>query len=147
VKNRFAAVAAGSLVVIGLAGCSSRPPLPPQPPGALPPLTAHVTVAGQDAGTTHDVWCTQVGWSHTFDIGDKASGTTMVVDAGNQVTARSVEIRNIAGFTGSVSAGTFGNAQATITGHTFTVTGTALGYMADQPRNRVPQQFTIKVNC
>lgn len=110
-------------------------------------MTAHVTVAGQDQGTTHNVSCTQVGWSHTFDIGDKASGTTVVVDTGNQVTPRSVEIRNIAGFSGSYSAGTFGNAQAAVTGHTFIVTGTALGFMADQPRNRVPQQFTIKVNC
>jgi lipoprotein LpqH len=148
VENRFAAVATGSLLVVaGLAACSSPPPLPPQPPGALPPLTAHVTVAGQDAGTTHDVWCTQVGWSNTFETGDKTSGTTVVIDTGDQVKAQSVDIRNIAGFTGSFSTGLFGDAHASIAGHTFMVTGTALGHMADQPQRRVPQQFTIKVNC
>jgi len=110
-------------------------------------VTAHVTIGGQDAGTTHNVWCTQVGWSNTFEIGDKNSGTTAVVDTGDQVKATSVEIRNIGGFTGSFSAGTYGNAQAGVAGQTFTITGTAVGYMADKPTNRVPQQFTIKVNC
>jgi ipoprotein LpqH len=148
VNNRFAAVATGSLLAVGgLAACSSPPPLPPQPPGALPPVTAHITIDGQDAGTTHSVSCTQVGWSNTFDTGNGDSGTTAVVDTGDQVTAESVQIRNVNGFSGSFSAGTYGNADASIAGQTFTITGTALGYMADKPTNRIPQHFTIKVNC
>jgi lipoprotein LpqH len=146
VDNRFAAVCT-PLAVAGLAACSSPPPLPPQPPGALPPVTAHVTINGQEAGTTHNVSCNQTGWSHSFTTGDNASGTTAVVDTGDKVTARSVQIRNLNGFTGSFSAGTYGNADATISGQTFTITGTALGYLADNPTNRVPQHFTIKVNC
>jgi lipoprotein LpqH len=93
------------------------------------------------------VSCTQVGWSHTFDIGDKSSGTTAVVDTGDEVKARMVEIRNVNGFSGTFAQGTLGNANARVAGDTFTITGTALGYTADKPRNQVPQQFTIKVNC
>lgn len=141
-------MATGSLLAVaGLAACSSPPPLPPQPPGSLPPVTAHITVDGRDAGTTHDVSCTQVGWAHTFDTGDKDSGATAVVETGDQIKAQSVEIRNLNGFSGSFSAGTVGNADANVLGETFTVTGTALGYAADKPTQRVPQQFTIKVNC
>jgi hypothetical protein len=82
-----------------------------------------------------------------FDIGDKDSGTTVVVDTGDQVKAQSVQIRNINGFSGGFSAGTYGNADASIAGQTFVITGTALGYMADKPTSRIPQHFTIKVNC
>ncbi|HME49256.1 lipoprotein LpqH [Mycobacterium sp.] len=147
-ENRFAAAATGALLAVaGLTACSSPPSLPPQPPGALPPRTAHVTIDGQDAGTTHDVSCTQVGWSNTFSTGDKDSGTTAVVNTGDQITAESVQIRNLNGFTGSFTAGTYGNAEATVAGQTFTITGTALGYTPDKPTNQVPQHFTIKVSC
>jgi lipoprotein LpqH len=147
VENRFVAAAAATLAVTAVAACSSTPPLPPPPPGSLPPVTAHVAVQGQDAGTTHQVSCTQVGWSHTFDTGDKSSGTTAVVDTGDEVKARMVEIRNVNGFSGTFAQGTLGNANARVAGDTFTITGTALGYTADKPRNQIPQQFTIKVNC
>jgi ipoprotein LpqH len=148
VENRFVAVASASLLAVaGLAACSSPPPLPPQPAGALPPLTAHVTIGGHDAGTTHNVSCSQTGWSNTFDIGNKDSGTTAVVDTGDQVKATLVQIRNVGGFTGSFSSGTYGNANASVAGQTFTISGTALGVMADRPTNRIPQQFMIKVNC
>ncbi len=110
-------------------------------------MTAHVTIEGQDAGTTHDVSCTQVGWSNTFDTGDKDSGVTAVVDTGDKVKATMVQIRNLNGFTGSFSAGTLGTADATVAGQTFTITGTALGYMTDKSAAQVPAHFMIKVNC
>jgi ipoprotein LpqH len=148
VENRFVAVASASLLAVaGFAACSSPPPLPPQPPGALPAATAHVTIGGQDAGTTHNVSCSQTGWSNTFDTGDKDSGTTVVVDTGDQIKATLVQIRNVGGFTGSFSAGTLGKANASVAGQTFTISGTALGYTAEKPTNQIPEQFMIKVNC
>lgn len=137
----------GIAVVASVAACSSPSPLPPQPAGSLPPLTAHVTLDGQDMGTTHNVSCTQVGWAHTFTTGDQNSGTTTVVNTGDQISAQSVQIRNLDGFTGGVSAGTFGDAEARVAGNTFIVTGTAFGFNADKPTNRVNPQFAIKVNC
>lgn len=147
-QNRFAAVTAGTLLAVaGVAACSSPPPLPPQPPGSLPPVTAHVIVNGYDAGTTHDVSCNQTGWALTFNTGDNNAGTTTVVDTGDQIQPTLVQIRDVDGFTGTFSAGTIGNAQAEVAGQTFTITGTALGYNADKPTHQIPQQFTIKVNC
>lgn len=138
-------MAAGAAAVA--AACSSPPPLPPPPPGSLPPLTAHVTFNGQDRGTTHNVSCNQTGWAHTFNIGDDNSATTAVVSTGDQVTAQSVQFRNLDGFTGGFSAGNFGNGAATVDGNNFVITGTALGFTADKPTNRIPQQFAIRVNC
>ncbi|HYO02916.1 MAG TPA: hypothetical protein VET27_14010 [Mycobacterium sp.] len=34
---------------------------PPPPPGALPPLTAQVSIDGKDMGLTHAVNCNQTG--------------------------------------------------------------------------------------
>lgn len=147
VEHRFVAIAAGTAAVAGVAACSSTQPLPPEPPGSLPPVTAHVTLDGRDIGTTHNVSCTQVGWAHTFTTGDTTSGTTAVVNTGDEVTAQSVQIRNLDGFSGGFAAGNFGDAQAKVAGNTFIITGTVLGFTVDRPSNRIPQQFAIKVNC
>ena len=53
-----------------LAGCSSPPPEYQPPPGALIAGTAHVTINGQDAGTTDSVQCDSAGPLMMMRTGD-----------------------------------------------------------------------------
>jgi ipoprotein LpqH len=134
-------------VVAAVAACSSAPPTSHQPPGALPPTTAQVTVNGQSAGTTHHVDCTQDGWMHTIKTGDNKSGVTVVVDTGDAVRAESVVITNVGDFTGSVYDNKIGKAEATIIGSTFRVNGTAEGASIAEPNQPTTANFDIKANC
>jgi hypothetical protein len=147
VQNRFVVVAAACCAVAGIAGCSSKPEDSPQPPGSLPPVTAQVTVNGQSAGPTHEVQCTQDGWTHKITTGDDKSGVVVVVDSGDTISAKSVVITNVGNFNGSVWENQIGNADATIIGTTFRVNGTAEGATTEDPNQRTTASFEIKANC
>jgi hypothetical protein len=147
VQKKFVAVAGAALCAGSIAGCSSEPANSPQPPGALPPTTAQVTVNGQAAGTTHSVHCTQDGWMHTIKTGDEKSGVTVVVDTGDKVSAESVVITNVGGFSGSFFVNHIGKAQASIIGTTFRVNGPAEGSPTADPNKRATANFDIKANC
>ncbi len=95
----------------GVAGCSSEPPDYQPPPGALVAGTAQVTVNGQDTGTTDAVQCTSTGSLTTITTGDQASGVTAMVSNRDELTAESVAINNLGGFTGSYNAGLGGTAE------------------------------------
>ncbi|MFZ0834447.1 MAG: lipoprotein LpqH [Mycobacterium sp.] len=118
-----------------------------QPPGSLPPATAQVTINGESTGTTKSISCSQDGWMHTFETGDDQSGVRMVVTGGDTVTAESVVINNVGGFNGSVWQNNIGNAQASVIGTTFRVTGTAEGATTDDPNKRTTASFEVKANC
>jgi hypothetical protein len=157
VQNRIVVAAGAVLVLVGVAGCSSSPKSSPQPPGSLPTATAQITINGKSAGTTRDVACTQDDWMHTILTGDKAnvlpekvdgaSGVTVVVDTKDSVNAKSVQITNVNGFTGTVWENNIGKAQATIIGSTWKITGTAQGENANDPNKEVTATFEIKANC
>jgi hypothetical protein len=70
-----------------------------------------------------------------------------VVSNEGGLTAESVSINNLGGFTGSYNAGLGGNADVTMTGRTFAITGTATGFATDQPSFRKDGTFDIKVAC
>jgi ipoprotein LpqH len=149
-KGSVAAAGAALVVVAGIAGCSSPPPPPPQPPGSLPPSTAHVSVNGTDAGTTHAIHCSQDDHYMTIDTGDKTAGVTAVVqsvEGGFKLAAKSVQIRNLGGFTGSYWDGLVGNAEASVAGNTYTITGTVDGFVSDHPDKRTTGTFQIRANC
>jgi len=118
-----------------------------------------VTINGQDAGTTHSVDCNQAEQYFTITTGDRAvrgastltaNGVTAVVestDSGSKMAAKSVQIRNVGGFTGSYWQGQVGNAEAKLAGTTFTITGTADGFNATDPSDRTTATFQIKAGC
>jgi hypothetical protein len=148
VENRFVAVAGAALAVVaGIAGCSSSPPEVPQPPGTLPPVTAHLTINGKDAGTTHAVSCSQVQRLWTIEAGDRASGATAIIESGDTVTAKLVEIRNLGGFSGTYWESNGGNADARIVGNTWMIAGTVDGFNTDNPTKPASGTFEIKANC
>ena len=144
-QKRSVAIAVAAIA--GVAGCSSTPPSSHQPPGSLPPTTAQVTVNGQSALITHRIDCTQDGWMHTFKTGDDKSGVTVVVNTGDTVSAKSVVITNVGDFTGTVYENKIGKAEATVTGTTFRVNGTAEGATNANPNQPATANFDIKVNC
>jgi lipoprotein LpqH len=147
VKNRFVAVAgAASVSAVIIGGCSSPPAEPQQPAGALPPGTAEVTVNGKRMGPTDAVNCAQTQWLWIMEAGDKTAGVTAVVQSGEMLTAKSVQIRNLDGFTGSYWDGQGGNADASIAGNTWTISGTVDGFNADKPK-RATATFKVKANC
>jgi ipoprotein LpqH len=151
VKNLLMAAAGAVLVVAGIAGCSSSPKEPQQPAGALPPNTAHVTINGKDAGTSHDLVCGQQQFLHMIQTANQTSGFTAMIELGPQKpVAKSVQIQNLGGFTGSFGPNV-GKADASVLGNTFKINGTAQGNASDQPPDQLPKAMTatfeIKVNC
>ena len=133
--------------MLAVAGCSSGPPDYQPAPGTLVAGTAHVTVNGQDAGTTEAVQCSATGTLTTIATGDQASGVTTMVSNRDGLTAESVAIRNLGGFTGSYNAGLGGSAKVTMTGRTYDITGTADGFDTANPSFRASGTFAIKVSC
>lgn len=142
-QNRIAAAAAAALAVTVLAGCDSR--APSQVSG-----TASVTVAGNDE-TIHIVKCSQLEWYRTINIGSDFAGAKIVIDQRVEpLTAESVRIQNLGGFTGMYSQGDGddgGDAKANLRGDKFTVIGTAHGYETDKPDEPATVTFKIVVTC
>jgi hypothetical protein len=147
VQNRFVVIAGTACCAVVAVACSSSQGDPPQPPGSLPGSTAQITINGKSVGTTRAVHCTQDGWTHTIETGDQSSGTRLVVDTGDSVSARSVVLTNVGEFTGSVWENNIGNAEASIIGTTFRVNGTAEGATTANPNQRASATFEIKANC
>jgi lipoprotein LpqH len=145
VRTHLFAITAAALA---LAGCSSGPPEYTPPPGSLVAGTAEATVNGQDAGATDTVQCTTIGPLTIISTGDDASGVTALVSNRDQLTAESVAIRDLGGFTGSYNAGLGDNtANVGMTGRTYDITGTAEGFDTDSPSFRNSGTFAIKVSC
>ena len=109
--------------------------------------TAQVSVNGQNVGTTEAVGCSSAGSLTTITTGDQASGTTVLVSNKEALTAASVGINNVGGFTGSYNAGLGGTAKVTMTGRTYDISGTADGFNTDNPSFRTSGTFAIKVAC
>jgi ipoprotein LpqH len=138
---------AAAAATLAIAGCSSGPPDYKPAPGTLVAGTAQVTVNGQNTGTTEAVECTPAGSLTTIVTGDQTSGITTLVSNKDELTAESVSINNVGGFTGSYNAGLGGEAKVTMSGRTYDITGTADGFKTDNPSFRASGTFAIKVSC
>jgi ipoprotein LpqH len=132
---------------LAVAACSSGPPAYQPTPGTLVPGTAQMTVNGQNIGTTEAVQCTPAGSLTTITTGDQTSGITSLISNRDELTAASVSINNVGGFTGSYNAGLGGTANVNLTGRTYDITGTADGFETAHPSFRTNGTFAIKVAC
>ena len=136
--NRIAAVGAASLAIVVLGACDSQTAIS---------STASVTVNGNDA-RIQTVKCSQLEWYRTIDIGGDLAGVTVVVDERAQpLTAMSVRIQNLGGFTGMYSQGGNGDANMSFSGDKYTITGTANGFMTDKPNEPASATFKIIATC
>jgi len=132
---------------LALAACSSGPPAYQPAPGTLVPGTAQMTVNGQNIGTTEAVQCTPAGSLTTITTGDQTSGITSLISNKDELTAASVSINDVGGFTGSYNAGLGGTAKVSMTGRTYDITGTADGFETANSSSRANGTFAIKVAC
>ena len=137
-QTRHIAVTA-TVLALGLAGCGGPPP-------ALGSTTAKVTIDGKDTGNPHAVTCSQTGWVWTIETPDKAKGFTAVLGTGGDVTVKSVDFRDFAGFSGT-SWGDIGKAEVTGVGGKYTITGSADGNFTDNPGKGVSATFRIEADC
>jgi ipoprotein LpqH len=136
--RRIAFVAAVFVAVV--AACSS-----PEP--ALGGTTAKVTINGRDTGGVQPVTCRQTGWSWMIESLDKEKGFTAVVNAGDTVTAETVDFRDVGGFTGNYWRDNIGQAEVEGVGGDYTISGSADGAYADNPTNPVTATFRIEAHC
>ncbi|MCV7310602.1 lipoprotein LpqH [Mycobacterium paraffinicum] len=138
--NRIVVVAAAALVVGGLDACSLKPQ-------SAISSTASVTVNGYDTNF-RVIKCSQLEWYRTIDIGGDFAGAKVVIDQRAQpLTAESVHIQNLRGFTGMYSAHDGNGAVTNLSGDRFTITGTATGYKSDQPTEPATATFKIVATC
>jgi ipoprotein LpqH len=139
VQNRKVAAAA-ALTVALLGACASPPP-------TQLASTASVAINGNDRNF-HVVKCGQREWTRTVDIGSESAGAKVVIDVNAQpAIAQSVRIQNLGGFSGMYSRGGDGNADTSLTGDKFVISGTANGYNADKPSEPATATFKIVVTC
>ena len=138
-RNRIL-VAAAALTVALLGACTSRS-------STQISSSASVTINGHER-TFHIVKCGQREWTRMIDIGSNFSGAEVIVDEGAQPAAtQSVRIRNVGGFSGMYSRGAGGNADMSMTGDKFTLSGSANGYRSDNPSEPATATFKIVVTC
>ncbi len=137
------------LLASGLVACSTVTP-PTKQPGELAAGASEVTIAGSHR-------C-QIDLGHAAVPRARSPPSTPAPrtralpprsssDAG--LAAKSVVLRNVGGFSGSYWEG-LGDADAgevTMKGRTYMISGTAIGYNADDPTQRKPEKFSIRVAC
>ena len=140
---------AGLLLTLGAAGCSSAPPPSPTlPTGAVPAGTATVAVHTGSGTQFHGATCQPLGGTLTrITAGEPSAGIDMLLDNADGVSARSVVITGIDGFTGSFWKDAQGSANTGMTAQTFTIEGTARGFDADNPSAAISRTFRIAVAC
>ncbi|ETZ43825.1 hypothetical protein L837_3947 [Mycobacterium avium MAV_061107_1842] len=71
----------------------------------------------------------------------------MFVSNESPLTAKTININNLDGFTGSYAEHLQGAAEVTLHGYTYTIRGRAEGFNTDNPSLRSTDSFTIKVAC
>ena len=145
-EKGFIVVAAAVLVIIGAVGCSSPPAPFKAKPGALPAGTAQLIINGEDAGTSVAVVCTTVKDLTTIKIGDGPSAEAAMASNTDRLTVEGVRIHDLNGFTGSYDHGLGGDAQVTLAGATYHISGRAEGFHTGDPR-LTTESFAIAVSC
>jgi ipoprotein LpqH len=146
VQKRFFNATAAAVMAAGIGACSSSPPASPAP-GALPAGTARVTINDKVLPATTAVKCAQIGSLTTITTGDTAAGVKALVSNETGLTAKSVTITDLGGFTGNYIKGLDGKADVSMTAQTYIIRGTADGFVTDNPSVRALGTFAIQVAC
>jgi hypothetical protein len=140
VQNRIIVAAAAALAVAGLGACTAKSQ-------TQLANTASVTINGNDTGN-HVVKCWQQEWYRTIAIGgDFARATVAIDERAEPLTATSVRLQNLGGFTGMYAKDDGGDATMSFNGDKFTITGTANGFKTDKPNEAASATFKIIATC
>jgi ipoprotein LpqH len=144
--NGRALVVAAAVVVIGGVGCSSHPATKTAP-GTLPAGTAELSVNGGTPQVTYGVQCESIEWMRTIRTGDEAAGVSVMLSNAKKLVADFVRFRDFDGFTGSYDRNLQGEAAVAMTGPTYRIAGTAVGYADSKPTVRTTAPFELRVSC
>jgi ipoprotein LpqH len=144
--NGKSVVVAVAVVMIGAAGCSSHPATK-SAPGTLPPGTAELSVNGRTTRVTDAVQCESIDWLRTIKTGDEASSVIVMLSNAKKLAAEFVRFQNFDGFTGSYDRHLQGEAAVAMTGPTYRIAGTAVGYADAAPTRRTTEPFELRVSC
>jgi lipoprotein LpqH len=139
-------IVAATTVVAGLAGCSSNKSNTSAAPAAG---GNKVVIDGQTQSVTGQVSCTPAGSNVNIGIGDPTSGIGAVVTTADPPVVQAVGLGNLTGVTLGYSAGApnQGNAQATKSGNSYTIKGTATGVNTASPQQALTKSFEMDVTC
>ena len=143
-------IAAAATVVAGLAGCSSNKSNTSSntsSPGAA--AAEKVVIDGQSQNVTGPVSCTQAGANTNIGIGDATNGIGAVVSNADPPVVQAVGLGNLTGVTLGYSAGApnQGTVQATKSGNSYTIKGTATGINMATPQQQLSKSFEMDVTC
>src|ERR1700758_5422451 len=150
-QKRVVVVTVAAVAVTGVAACSSEP----QPSH---PSQASVTINGNTVASKQTVTCFQQAntlpgaqpqWYWTIAVGDRnVSGVRAMLNGStDKLTAESVHILNLGGFTGTYAKDDGGEASASFGSETFTITGTANGFNTYKPDQPATATFKIVATC
>jgi lipoprotein LpqH len=143
-------IAAAVTVIASLAGCSSnKPSTGASSAGAPAPVGNKITIDGQAQNAPGPISCTQVNGNTSIGFGDPTTGIGAVVTNANPPVVQAVGLGNLGGATLGYSAGApnQANAQATKSGNSYTIKGTATGVDASNPQQTLSKSFEIDVTC
>jgi lipoprotein LpqH len=151
-------IAAAATVVAGLAGCSSNKPGTSESnsnaqaasgTSAPPPGGSKVIIDGQTQNVAGQASCTQVNGNLSIGIGDPTTGIGAVVTNADPPVVQAVGLGNLTGVTLGYSAGAQNqaNAQATKSGNSYTIKGTATGISSPDQQQPLSKPFEIDVTC
>jgi ipoprotein LpqH len=151
-------IAAAAAAVAGLAGCSSNKPGTGESSSNAPaaagtsapaPGGSKVIIDGQTQNVTGQASCTQVNGNLSIGIGDPTTGIGAVVTNADPPVVQAVGLGNLTGVTLGYSAGAQNqaNAQATKSGNSYTIKGTATGISSADQQQPLSKPFEIDVTC
>ena len=152
-------IAAAATVVAGLAGCSSSKSgtsesssnNAPAASGTSAPAPggSKVIIDGQTQNVAGQVSCTQVNGNLSIGIGDPTTGIGAVVTNAAPPVVQAIGLGNLTGVTLGYSAGAQnqGNAQATKSGNSYTIKGTATGVNSADQQQALTKSFEMDVTC
>jgi len=113
----------------------------------LPTGTAELSVNGSNALVTDAVQCESIEWMRTIRTGNRSSGVTVMLSSANKLLAEFVRFHDFDGFTGSYDRHLQGEAAVAMTGATYRIAGTAVGYADATPTRRTTEPFELRVSC
>jgi ipoprotein LpqH len=146
-------IAAAAAVAAGLAGCSgdksSTGTSGSGGSSAAAPVGNKVVIDGQTQNVSGPISCTQVNGNLSIGFGDPSTGVGAVVSNADPPVVQAVGLGNLGGATLGYSAGAQnqGNAQATKSGNSYSIKGTATGADTANPQQALSKSFEMDVTC
>ncbi len=142
-------IVAAAAVVASLAGCSGNKSGTSTSTGSTAAVANKVVIDGQTQNVTGQVTCTPSGGNINIGIGDPTNGIGAVVTSADPPVVQAVGLGNLTGVTLGYSAGApnQASAQATKSGNSYTIKGTATGIATANPQQALTKSFEMDVTC